>query len=101
MAGTLEFAIHTWWTSDWICPFLLADIVIRRPVGCVLPQNPLEGGVAGLFPGLISSRLSMPAGRMYFYGLTCGLQPDHSTIAAFVSSVKDEILPLFRDVLLV
>ncbi len=33
--------------------------------------------------------------------LACGQQPDHSTIAAFVSSMKDEILPLFRDVLLV
>jgi hypothetical protein len=33
--------------------------------------------------------------------LGCGQQPDHSTIAAFVSSMKDEILPLFRDVLLV
>ena len=28
-------------------------------------------------------------------------RPDHSTIAAFVSSMKDEILPLFRDILLV
>jgi hypothetical protein len=33
--------------------------------------------------------------------LTCGEQPDHSTIAAFVSSMREEILPLFRDVLLV
>jgi hypothetical protein len=33
--------------------------------------------------------------------LSCGQQPDHSTIAAFVSSMKGEILPLFRDVLLV
>ena len=35
------------------------------------------------------------------YALACGQQPDHSTIATFVSSMKDEILPLFRDVLLV
>ena len=33
--------------------------------------------------------------------LTCGEQPDHSTIAGFVSSMREEILPLFRDVLLV
>jgi IS5 family transposase len=33
--------------------------------------------------------------------LSCGQEPDHSTIAAFVSSLKDEIKPLFRDVLLV
>jgi hypothetical protein len=36
-----------------------------------------------------------------FMALTCGQCPDHSTIAAFVSSMRDEILPLFRDVLLV
>ncbi len=33
--------------------------------------------------------------------LARGQQTDHSTIATFVSSLKDEILPLFRDVLLV
>jgi hypothetical protein len=32
--------------------------------------------------------------------LSCGQQPDHSTIAGFVSSLKEEIKPLFRDVLL-
>jgi len=33
--------------------------------------------------------------------LSCGQYPDHITIAPFVASMKDEILPLFRDVLLV
>jgi hypothetical protein len=33
--------------------------------------------------------------------LTCGQHPDHSTIAAFASSMQEEIKPLFRDVLLV
>jgi transposase len=36
-----------------------------------------------------------------FMALSCGQQPDHSTIAAFVSSMKEEIKPLFREVLLV
>ncbi len=31
--------------------------------------------------------------------LTGGLEPDHSTIAAFVSSMGDQITPIFRDVL--
>jgi len=35
-----------------------------------------------------------------FMALSCGQQPDHSTIAAFVSSMKEEIKPLFGDVLL-
>ena len=38
---------------------------------------------------------------MVFIALACGQQPDHSTIATFVSSMKDEILSLFRDVLLI
>jgi len=36
-----------------------------------------------------------------FMALACGERPDHSTICAFVSSMKDEIMPLFRDVLMV
>ena len=39
--------------------------------------------------------------NVVFIALACGQQPDHSTIATFVSSMKAEILPLFRDVLLV
>src|SRR4030043_14962 len=51
----------------------------------------------------VSSRKIEQACRenVVFIALACGQQPDHSTIAAFVSSMKDEILPLFRDVLLV
>jgi hypothetical protein len=33
--------------------------------------------------------------------LTCREQPDHSTIAGFVSSMKEEVKSIFRDVLLV
>jgi transposase len=36
-----------------------------------------------------------------FMAMSCGQEPDHSTIAAFVSRMKEEIKPLFRDVLLV
>ncbi len=38
---------------------------------------------------------------MVFIALCCGQHPDHSTIAAFVSTMQEEIQPLFRDVLLV
>jgi hypothetical protein len=57
----------------------------------------------GYSRGLISSRKIEQACRenVVFIALACGQQPDHSTIAAFVSSMKDEILPLFREVLLV
>jgi len=33
--------------------------------------------------------------------LACGQRPDHSTIAAFVSSLDNEIEPLFTNVLLI
>ena len=39
--------------------------------------------------------------NVIFIALSCKQCPDHSTIAEFVSSMKNEILPLFRDVLLV
>ena len=53
--------------------------------------------------GLVSSRKIEWACRenVTFMALSCGQCPDHSTIAAFVSSMKEEIMPLFRDVLLV
>jgi hypothetical protein len=57
----------------------------------------------GYARGLISSRKIERACRenVIFIASACGQQPDHSTIAAFVSSMKEEILPLFRNVLLV
>ena len=53
--------------------------------------------------GLIGSRRIEQACRenVIFMALSCGERPDHSTIAAFVSSMKDEIMVLFRDVLMV
>ena len=52
--------------------------------------------------GLISSRKIEQACRenVVSLALACGQQPDHSTLAAFISSMKDESLHLFRDVLL-
>ncbi len=53
--------------------------------------------------GLISSRKieQVCCENIVFMALACGQQPDHSTIAAFVSSMQDQILPLFTDVLLI
>jgi transposase len=36
-----------------------------------------------------------------FIALSCGLKPDHSTIANFIISLQDKILAIFRNVLLV
>jgi len=53
--------------------------------------------------GLTGSRRIEQACRenVIFMALACGQKPDHSTIAAFISSMKHEIMPLFRDVLMV
>ncbi len=57
----------------------------------------------GYSRGLVSSRKIERACRenVVFLALSCGQYPDHSTIAAFVSSMKDEIVPLFCNVLLI
>jgi transposase len=53
--------------------------------------------------GLISSRSLERACRenITFMALSCGQMPDHSTIAALVSSMDKEIEPLFTKVLLI
>jgi transposase len=67
------------------------------------PRILLKVVLLGYSRGLISSRKIEQACRenVVFMALSSGQYPDHSTIAAFVSSMKEEILPLFRDVLLV
>jgi len=53
--------------------------------------------------GIIHSRKIEKACKenIVFMALSCGQNPDHSTIAAFVSTMQEQIQPLFRDVLLV
>ena len=53
--------------------------------------------------GIIHSRKIEKASKenIIFMALSCGQNPDHSTIAAFVSEMQEQIQPLFRDVLLV
>ena len=104
MPGTLEFAIHT--------------LVERRMDMSVFDDNYQndETGRSAYDPkillkvillsysrGLISSRQIERAcsENVLFMAMSCNQRPDHSTIAAFVSSMKDQILPLFCDILLV
>ena len=67
------------------------------------PKIVLKIVLLGYSRGLVSSRKIERACRenVTFMALSCGQYPDHSTIAAFVSSMHDQILSLFRDVLLV
>ena len=67
------------------------------------PKVLLKVVLLGYARGLFSSRKIERACRenIVFMALSCGQKPDHTTIAVFVSSMRDEIFPLFRDVLLV
>jgi transposase len=104
LPGTLEFAI----------PVLVErrmDISIfgsrykNEETGCPAydPKILLKVILVAYARGMISSRKIEQACRenVTFMALACGQVPDHSTIAAFVGSLKGEIASLCRDILLV
>lgn len=102
--GTLEFAIHTVVESKM--DLSVFDEKFNNDETGRLAYDPkilLKVVLLGYARGLVSSRKIERACRenVVFMALSCGVKPDHSTIAVFVSSMKDEILPLFRNVLLV
>ena len=104
MPGTLEFAIHTL-VEDRMDLSVFENRYDNDETGrwAYDPKVLLKVVLFAYSRGLISSRKMERACRenITFMALTCGQCPDHSTIAAFVSSMRNEILPLFRDVLLV
>jgi transposase len=104
MPGTLEFAIHTL-VETRMDTSIFDDRYNNDETGrkAYDPKVLLKVVLLGYSRGLISSRQIERACKenVTFMALSCGQQPDHSTIAAFVSSMKDEVIPLFRDVLLV
>ena len=104
MPGTLEFAIHTL-VETRLDTSAFEQKYRNDETGRTAydPKILVKMVLLGYARGLISSRKIEQACRenVVFVALGCGQQPDHSTIAALVSSMKGEILPLFRDVLLV
>jgi transposase len=67
------------------------------------PKILLKVVLLGYSRGLTSSRQIERAcsENVLFMAMSCNQRPDHSTIAPFVSSMKDQIKPLFTDILLV
>ena len=102
--GTLEFAIHTL-VENRMDMRVFEERYHNDETGrwAYDPKILLKVVLLGYSRGLISSRKIERAcwENVMFMALTCGQCPDHSTIAAFVSSMKEEILSLFRDILLV
>jgi len=102
--GTLEFAIHTLVETRMdLSRFEARYTNDETGRSAYDPKILLKIVLFGYSRGMMSSRRIEWACRknVTFIALSGGQHPDHSTIAAFVSSMKDEILPLFRDVLLV
>jgi transposase len=104
MPGTLEFAIHTLVGERMDMSVFDGkyqnDETGRRAYD---PKILLKVVLLAYSRGLISSRQIERAccENVTFMAMSCNQRPDHSTIATFVSSMKDQIKPLFRDVLLV
>jgi transposase len=102
--GTLEFGIHT--VVETCMDLSLFDEKYKNDETGRFAYDPkilLKIVLFAYSRGLTGSRRIERACRenVIFMALACGQKPDHSTIAAFVSSMKDEIMPLFRDVLMV
>ena len=67
-------------------PKILLKIILFAYSRCMVGSRPIERACRE---------------NIIFMALSCGFQPDHSTIAHFVSSMKDEIESIFCNVLLV
>jgi len=102
--GTLEFAIHTL-VETQMDMSVFEDKYNNDETGRAAydPKVLLKVVLLAYSRGITTSRKIEQACQenVTFMALACGQKPDHSTIAAFVSTMKEQVLPLFRDVLLV
>ena len=104
IAGTLEYAIHKLVEERVkIEPFekKLKNDETGRPA--YNPKVMLKITLLAYSKGIISSRKIEQACKenIVFMALSCQQYPDHSKIAEFISTMKEEIKLLFRDILLV
>jgi transposase len=102
--GTLEYAIHKLVEERInIEPFekKLRNDETGRPA--YNPKVMLKVTLLAYSKGIITSRKIEAACKenILFMALSGRQSPDHSKIAEFISSMKEEIQPLFRDILLV
>ena len=104
MPGTLEFAVNRLVEKHMdlsIFDGKYKNDETGRPA--YDPKILLKVVLLGYSRGLISSRKIEQACKenIVFMALSCGQYPDYTTIATFVSTMKNEIQPLFRNILLV
>jgi transposase len=102
--GTLEFAIHTL-VERRMDMSVFDDNYQNDETGrsAYDPKILLKVVLLGYSRGMTSSRQIERAccENVLFMAMSCNQRPDHSTIAPFVSSMKEQIKPLFTDILLV
>lgn len=102
--GTLEYAIHHV-IEERLDLSIFDSRYSNDDTGrkAISPKVLLKIVLFGYSRGLVSSRPLEKACRenITFMALSCGNKPDHSTIAAFVSSLDKEIGPIFTKVLLI
>jgi transposase len=102
--GSLEFAIHTLIETRMDMSVFEGKYKNDQTGRSAYdPKILLKVVLLGYSRGLISSRQIERAccENVTFMALSGNQRPDHSTIATFVSSMKDQILPMFCDILLV
>ncbi|MDB9822622.1 transposase, partial [Deltaproteobacteria bacterium] len=102
--GSLEYAIHHV-VEERLDLNMFDDRYRNDKTGrkAIDPKVLIKIVLFGYSRGLISSRSLERAclENITFMALACGQKPDHSTIAAFVSSIDKEIEALFTKVLLI
>ena len=104
MPGTLEFAIHTLVETRMDMSVFDGNYKNDQTGRSAYdPKVLLKVVLLGYSRGLMSSRKIERAccENVTFMAISCNQRPDHSTLASFVASMKDEISPLFTDILLV
>ena len=102
--GTLEYAIHHI-IEERVDMSIFNDRYCNDDTGrkAIDPKLLLKVVLFGYSRGILSSRSLERAccENVIFMALACNRRPDHSTIAAFISSMGEEIEPLFTRVLLI
>jgi transposase len=102
--GTLEYAIHHV-VEERLDLSIFDQRYANDETGrrAIAPKVLTKIVLFGYSRGMTSSRSLEQACRenVTFMALTCGQTPDHSTIAAFVSTMGEEVEALFTQVLLV
>ncbi len=102
--GTLEYAIH-FIVEERLDMSIFNSRYSNDETGrkAINPKLLIKIVLFGYSRGMISSRsLELACQKITtFMALACGRTPDHSTIAAFVSSIDTEIEDLFTEVLMI